>query len=543
MDFSNPLTLFLSILAGLLILVLLFLLLRFLVRPSAGRDSFRLDIPLRFTGRRNKKHHVFLGLSRHSKMMASQILQEWKKEKKKKDQGGIIVVDLSDSFHPEAEEKLQKELGSSRVKLISGVPPRSDDSPLASAIGLEGLQVWFSNPRTSLYLFSESKDENARLLFLSADDASIKAKVFYYASEPGGFDDLIAVLGSRVRVANPHFMSFMYMKQNGLHLPVNFVQKAVDASGKPLGYVQEGLHALVIGFGHTGQEAVRFLYEYGSFVGKDLRRAPMSIAVYDSSMERHLGDFLQSAPALKGDEALQWKSERAGTAKFWEAFEADARLNYIVVAVDEGPENIRLGVELLKSAARSGRDLSRMTILVRNWSGSKKTREVIDFANATYCPEGVSVLYAFGLMEEIWNPDILSGRTLKKVARHYLEMNGGESWEQRRERLSKPGPDFTRSQMELRRRQSEDLSRALYASTLASLAPEGEADEKAMPYLSAQEHLHWMNALAVDGYTCGPADELLKRHPEMVPYPEINGREIQDRIRENVKGMLSMKKH
>ena len=546
MNLSAPLSLFLIIVATIAVIALLIFLIVFLVKPSAGRDSFRLAIPLNLQARKKKKHHVFLGLSEHSKLMAAQILQEWKQEKNKKNHGQIIIVDLAPAFSKIAERRLQEELGSTQVTVLSSTPAKPDEKSLAAAIGLDGLQPWLANPHTHLYLFSEQKPENVLLLSLAASDDSIQAKVFYYSPEPGGVEALVAATGARVRMLNPHQMAFMQLKLNCPQLmPVHYVQKAENADGMPLGYVEEGLHALVIGFGNTGQEAVRFLYEYGSFVGKNYLCAPMSVSVYDPDLENMLGAFLQSAPALKGDPAFHWHAERAGSVPFWDAFAEDPHVHYIIIAMDEGPRNIEMGVALLKEAARSGRNLSKMAILIRNWKDNWKTGEILDFYNTAYCPEGIKVLHSFGNTRDIWNSDVISGRKLKKTARLFYEnlaaLGTNESWEERKERLSKPGPDQLKNQMELRRRQAMDISRAIYAPTLLAFVPEGEPDASLMQYLLAQEHLHWMNALAVTGYCNGPLDELLQRHPNMVPYPEIKSYKTRDIGLLAVKSMLKLR--
>ena len=537
MEFSSPLHLYLTIVAAMALVALMVWLLVFLTRPSAARDRFRLAVPLYLKAWSKKKKHVFIAVSPYSKQLASSLLKEKKKSH-------ILFVNLAPSFQKETEHRLRQELGSSIPVLGGHAPLLEDARTFAGALGLKGLAPWLSQKHTNLYLFSKNPEENAQLLSLSTDDPSIKAKIFYYSSDPNGYDSLVASTGARIRMLNPHEMSFTQLKLEQPRLmPVHFVQKA---PGPHSGYVRQGLHALVAGFGNIGQEAVRFLYEYGSFVGEDFLRAPMSIDIYDATLPVKLGAFWESAPMLKADTALHWHLEAAGSVTFWENFEKDPELRYLIVAVDEGRRNIQLGVSLLKAAARSGKDLSRMLILVYDRQNTKKSRNILDSYNAAYCPEGAAVLHSFGDNRSIWNPDVISGRALKKTAVKLLEgrksLERGESWDERQERLSRPGPDAFKNQMELRRRQSADISRALFAPSLLALAPEGEPDEKTIEYLSAQEHLHWMSALAVMGYTDGPLDELLKRHPDMVPYPEIKEDETRQRSLLSVKSLLQMNK-
>ena len=235
MNISNPLHLLLIIVAALLLVALIIRLLVFLVKPSKGRDSFRLAVPFKLAGGKKRKNHVFLGVSPNAQTMASCILGEWKKEKKKKDHGLILFVDMADRFNKTAESELQEELGTSRVKLLGGTRALSHERSLSKAIGLEGLQYWLKSKRTSLYLFSGNPKENARLLSLVSGDNSIRAKVFYYSEEPSGYDDLVASTGSRIRTINPHQMAFMQLKLDRPELmPVNYVKKAGKVRGKLL---------------------------------------------------------------------------------------------------------------------------------------------------------------------------------------------------------------------------------------------------------------------------------------------------------------------
>ena len=504
MDLSNPLTLILSIAAALAILALTIWLLVFLTRPSAGRDVLRMAIPLNCLARRNRQNHVFLGFTLNSRRLASQILQEWKKEKRKKNQGYLVFVDLNPRFNKSAERDLRSQLGSTRIVVLNGNLVKTDGASLAASLHLRGLQPWLANPRTSLYLFSEKREENLALLSLTSADRKIKAKVFYYAPDPNGLDALIVWTGRRVRLLNPYQMTYMYVKQNRPEwMPIQYVNKALDKEGRPAGYVLDGLHAGVIGFGNAGQEALRFLYEFGCFVGKDGQKAPMSIDVFDPDISRHVGTFLQSAPALKGEEALRWHAYSTGSAEFWDAFEKDSRLNYLIVAMDDGPRNIETGIALLASAARTGKDLSRMLILVGNGSDKREYRDLLDTYNAVYCPSGVKVLHSIGLPDQIWNADVISGRRFKKAALLYNEqqvsLGKEEPWEERKRRLGETAGHSPRSLMELQRLQALDISHALFASTLLSLTPEGIQDEDNARYLLAQEQLHRSCALAVMG--------------------------------------------
>ena len=103
MNLTNPLHLIITIFVGLALLALIIWLIVFLVKPSQRRDALSLAIPFSFIGRRNRKHHVFVGISPYSKLLAGHLLREWEQEKKKSDQGRILFVNLTDRFNPLAE--------------------------------------------------------------------------------------------------------------------------------------------------------------------------------------------------------------------------------------------------------------------------------------------------------------------------------------------------------------------------------------------------------------------------------------------------------
>ena len=422
MDLTNPLHLILFIFSGLAVLAFIIWLIVFLVKPSRGRDALSLAIPFSLIGRKKRKHHVFVGVSPYSKLMAAHLLREWDKGKDGKSRGRILFVNLSDHFNPLAERQLRAELDSNKVRLFNALP--------ADALSLRGLRSWLANKRTSLYLFADSPDVNALLLAQATADPDIKAKVFYYTPDPDGFDALVAATGSRVRTLNPHQMAFRHLTLQCPELmPFNYVKKAVDASGAPLGYVTEGLHALVIGFGNTGQEAVRFLYEFGNFVGKDMNQAPLSIKVYDPTLETNLGAFLESAPQLKDDKCFSWCAESAGSVNFWQEF-AKERFNYIIVAMDDGPQNLQMGVSLLQAAARAGQDLSSMLILMRYWQAPKRGKSSIRTTKPLVLPCFIALAIRRISGRRTSYPDAGSKRwlsSLTKIGRPWASTRPGKS--------------------------------------------------------------------------------------------------------------------
>lgn len=540
-----------------------------LVIPRRLKDRIWLARNAR-EARKNRKNHIFLGLDVHSKVFAGTILKEWEADKEKSDQGNVILVEFPEAaghkselsigelitniFGRQRALSLEKQLGSNKFVLLKGHMPEGEnaDKNLCCAIGLEGLSPWLANPRTTLYVVSPNEDSNMKLLKYLTNDPALKAKVMCYSNRMNSYTSLMAAMGDRIRILNLPEMSFNEIKQNRLFLhPVHYANMARDAKGQPLGYVKSPSTSLIIGFGETGQEGLRYLYEFGSFVGKDLEPVQNTYKVYDPNINSIKGDFLTRTPALRYGANIEWSSSTMGTSQFWLEYAMMLpSLSYAIIAVGKSVKNVEMAVQLLQEAARYGKDLSKLCILVGAHEADENMLELIDFYNRSYCPEGVAVIHPFGLPGTIWNLDVTSGKSLKKKALECApSLQTGdpkELWRQRSESIRNRGGNELLNRQELHRKQFGDISRSLFTHTLIQLCPaatreiaadipdtmeDGEklhykgdkANYSILEYLAATEHLHWMHALEAAGYIdgAGKQDELNKRILNLVPYPLI----------------------
>ena len=347
-----------------------------------------------------------------------------------------------------------------------------------------------------------------------------------------------------MRILNLPEMSFGEIKQNHPELhPIQFADIARNKAGEPLGYVKSGFTSMVIGFGETGQEALRYIYEFGSFIGEDLFVVPNTFKVYDPQIDTIKGDFLNRTPALRYKANIEWSSATIGMSQFWLEFAmALPSLTYVVISVGSCERNVEIGVQLLQEAARFRKDLSHLCILLCAGDADDQMLQLIDFYNRSYCPEGVSVLHPFGLPDKIWTLDVISGRSLKK--RVVSVPGAAQRWEERSREIRSRGGNELLNRQELMRKQAGEIGRSLFAPTLSLLCPErlrplaeeipdepkgtvhfkgSKADYKTMEYLAAGEHLHWMTSLEAAGYIDGDGvqDELNKKVAGMVPYSAL----------------------
>lgn len=536
----------------------------FQILPRRLKDRWWLRAHVR-NASMDRKNHIFLGVSHSAKLLAKSILEDWEKSRDTADQGFLIFVDLPDGegVHAEIslgdiftnlvsrrkEVGLDEELGSDRFVLLKGhcpVPGHEEDLP--DAVGLGDLRPWFRNPRTSIYLLMDDEESNRLMVENLSLDPAVQAKTFCRVDTMDGFNSIYTATQNRLRLVDFHYLSVQDLKfeRPELH-PVHFVDIARDGQGNPLGYVNGTFHALLLGFGTTGQEAMRFLYEFGSFVGADNRRIPTTIDIYGENLPARKGDFLNRTPGLKDDPALVWNSEPVGTDAFWERCEHIMDdLNYVLIAQGSSEKNIELSVRFLQFAARLGKDFSRFVILVRVDSVDHRLEGLFDFYNRTYHPDGDPVIRPFGMTEAVWTLPSITGKGLKEQAARFYDasqrsVGGAGTWDSRRERLKNVPGERLRNRMALQREQGQDLSRSAFIPTLSELAgtelrkeaariplvfdgvhfPEKGKTADALEHLAAQEHLRCNCFHLADGYVCGERDELLRRIPDLKGYDEV----------------------
>jgi len=518
----------------------------------------------------DRKNHIFVGVSPSAKLLAKSILRDWEQKEDKSGQGTVMFIDLpdKDKVHAEIslgdifaslisrrkELSLDEELGSDRFALLKGQNPITEEyDDLVQAIGLRRLRPWLRNARSSIYFLGGEAD-NVHLLDLLLKDKQVRAKVFCLADRSSDTQAVYSAARGRVRLIDTHFLSVQQLKflKPELH-PIHFVDVAKGKDGEPLGYVSSGFHAMSVGFRATGQEALRFLYEFGSFVGKDRRRVPTAFDIFDDDLELHRGDFLNHCPGLRTDPTLVWNEGPVGGERFWQRYEEILpALNYVVIATGDPERNVELAAGMMQTAARLEKDMSRFVILVRVEHLDERTSGVLALYNQMYHCWEHPVLRPFGMADDIWNLSAISGKGMKEQASRFYAgfqqaIGGDDTWDARKKRLSAREGDPHINQMELLRRQAQDLSISAFLPTLKILAGDNLKEAAALipsdcgnghypvkgpeaehlEYLAIQERIRWCVSHLASGYVPGVRDELLMRMDNMVPYDQIRDPKVQ----------------
>ena len=375
-----------------------------------------------------------------------------------------------------------------------------------------------------VFFFSETEDENIRAVSVLAEDETILAvkdkmqQRFYCHARRNGLnrvvEDIAVKRGLEVRVIDSAHLSIELLKADETCHPVRLV--SIDKKNPAT--VCSEFHSLIVGFDEAGQDAFRFLYEFGAFVDSKAtpekeKRSPFNCTVVDTRIEELIGYFNAFAP-----EVIKKKNADGMTLKF---LNNDCRssafydmlserfcntLNYVVIAVGSDELGMTCAIRLFNRIRQYRSDMSRLRIFVRLYNHEKEyyMQRIAshynegynqDFKNSlkgdkhnSYQP--VDIIIPFGQNEKIYSYDMIIEARLEQAGRRFQEeyaaMRGGtELWDDRRrlllgyckkemdsfgnKRIVEIPQDQRRLSLNdirsLRRKEAQDIANALHAAT------------------------------------------------------------------------------
>lgn len=236
----------------------------------------------------------------------------------------------------------------------------------------------------------------------------------------------------KIKIIDSAYLSIASLKDKAGALPVDCVQ--VDTS---TGLVDSPFTALIVGFGSTGQEAFKFLYEYAAFVGRDHLKSPFRCYAIDEKMNKIAGLVRDKMPAI-GENELTLIQTAVDSDEFWTKIKAVINdLNYVVVALNDDATGLSFAVNLFKFALRNRPTNSpKLKIMIRCYDSGNQKRmtEVMNSLNSSSVGFNIEI-QLFGLQDDIYSCDtLLLERTLAKAKEfNKLYNNSGlsaaEQWE------------------------------------------------------------------------------------------------------------------
>lgn len=209
----------------------------------------------------------------------------------------------------------------------------------------------------------------------------------------------------QIKVVDSAHLSVMTLKEEDRFLPVNSVKR-----DRTTGLVESPFTSMVIGFGATGQEAFKFLYEFSTFIGKDLKKTPFKCYAIDEKMNKIEGFIREKMPKIGSDE-LELIQTPIDSKGFWEQIKATINdLNYICITINNDAEGLSLAVNLFKYALRY-RDKScrpMLKILLRCYNSINEKRMEAVARSLNKSVEGYNVeIHIFGKEQDIYKYDII----------------------------------------------------------------------------------------------------------------------------------------
>ena len=442
--------------------------------------------------------------------------------------------------------------GADRMRKIRDVIPGavvlSARSPLEQCqgqdlfreMGLSRLASWLDLTSSSLYLLSDDPGANMSAL---QKLPPCKARIYCRAGREGLSESLELVSDHQVILIDRSFLTVKQMKMDPAFHPVHFVERALDASGEPEGWVKSPFRSMVLGFGETGRGALSFLYEFGSFVGKDRNPVPFHCEIIDRNAGSLAGTFRMEHPGIP-DGRIGFTTMEIGSEAFWNHFVEDLpKLNYIALSLGDDQANVRVALDMISQICREG---SGKPALVIKLEDPARYSKVIDFYARSLGVGGILILGGL----KTWTEETIIDEAYGQYAKAFYEAycraaDGGASWERRADSIMNSDASPLWKKLEYRRKTGQDYSDYLHRLEKAELCPRsfiedsGAADSipstfegshcdnaryaSVLEYLAIGEHLRWMASHEMEGYRYAPSKrEDLKIHPAMLEYGRLS---------------------
>ncbi len=502
-----------------------------------------------------RKAHIFIGVNDASLCLSSDIMAHHSDER-------VIFIDL-----PDQQDNPQ---GVSIWDIVGGFFKDSKEHEelssyvvLKAGKGIGKITKWLKKEENDVYILSDSQEQNVSILEALWEHKELKCRIYCHAKKEGLINryDNIADVEDRVRFVDSSFLSVVAMKKwrDNAMLPVKYVDVAEDTETKRrLGYVTSEFHCAVIGFGETGKEALKFLYEFGAFPNKDNGKVPFKCHIFDNNLAKELGEFGVDLTTLRSPVAKEPEFELHSCAVDTIEFRTEmskiiGKLNYIVVCLGDDNMNVETALNIVECAAIESRDTSdKFCVAIKQAKTSKLNQDTLDNANKAYN----NCIHTFGLTKDIWTLRLINNEELDADARRFYEsysklsdiFNQSMGWApnptwNEREKKGVRSENY-KDRCKARRQKSQDYSNSLHKTTKQILCePYGNLAEQilvinedtihcledditakeVLEHLAVCEHLRWEASHMMMGYkpTTGGTDDLKKLHCYIKPYDKL----------------------
>lgn len=552
------------------------------------RSWFRLLRTTYFPGR--YRLYVFFGVSDASCLLARDIHEQAIREKaegKREKAAADRILFVEAPADSSEEKELQRmsfshilglfsyrrtmieEIGGSDAILVNAARNLCDvenpDNRLLLRAGLEKVRALIGKAEEVAFFFlSDNEEANVKSVLNVLNDEALnhpKVRIFCHARRNALNTTLENPANSKadVKVIDSSYLSVVSLKTKRkdetaplgrseyLYHPVKYVER-----NERLGTVKSPFTALIVGFGETGRDVFRFLYEFGSFIGDDGAKSPFKCYAVDKKMDVLRGRFLLNVPALKElENEVELLNLSYDSPAFWEKMKSIVNeLNYVVIAVGDDESGIALLADLYEFVNRHRRNkFEKFRIFVRSYKPENELR--LEQLIRYYKENNEDAVTLFGASSEIYRKDMIMNDELLEMSKTFYEAYNrvssypGETWEQRRESiLNTKGSTRLLNRQSVRRKEGQDMANCLHIHTKVTLAGglervcgalQNDPDwETCRTNLAKCEHLRWNASHYMQGYVLmtdevkrtieskQSCDERTKQHTCLIPWEQLD---------------------
>lgn len=533
----------------------------------------------RYFKRRKTNVHLFWGINEASCLLAEDIHKCHSTET-------IILVDIDDESVDDSQKKADwdritnmitiKNREMARLDRIKALVDHCKNGPAAQSVA-DNMDI-FGTLHLRNIAAVVKRSAHANFYFLSNDEAKnitgalnlqcdklLRSKVladgnsatiYVHARKDANneiFDHYSQYNDSKrakIKIVDSAYLSIEELKQNDRALPVNCVE--ID---KNTGLVDSPFTSLIVGFGSTGQEAFKFLYEFATFVGSDMKRTPFKCYAIDEKMDKIAGLVKAKMPAINDNELSLIKASVDSEA-FWDRVKAMINdLNYVVIALNNDELELSLAVNLLKEALmhrNTNRSMLKIMVRCYNSSSEKRMEEVMGNLNDSIAGNNVELLL-FGKEKDLYLCENILADTILDQAKEFnrvynnSELSAKDQWkkdfgnEQIPNVMEKKKLSRYHAIHDINRRISQNISNALHCRTKMILMGFDEtnlserlklyygyvnatrekysteykcndADAQLLKNMAYVEHERWIASHKLMGYTVAPETDFVKKH-------------------------------
>ena len=529
---------------------------------------------------RGKVVHLFWGVNEASCLLAEDIRKQHATET-------IIFVDIDEDNEENAQKKATLSYITNTITIKNSEIVRLDAIDAFVDHCYNGPAAFKSNDKTSIFDYLHLKTigaivqkcSKAYFYFLSNDEAKNiagalnlqkdcmlcsmndnKPVIYIHARRDANneiFDHYSQYDGEsermKIKIVDSAYLSVATLKQDERTLPVNCVK--IDPS---TGLVNSPFTALIVGFGGTGQEAFKFLYEYSAFVGSDMKKSPFKCYAVDERMNRIAGLVQEKMPAI-GEEELTLTQATVDSVEFWSKVKAIIKeLNYVVIALNNDTTGLSLAVNLFKYALRNRpTNQPMLKIMVRCYDNGNERRMTEVANNLNKSIEGNNIeIQLFGQEKKLYCCDtILSDETLREAMEfnkvyEKSDLSAEEQWKKNfgkgeiQRLMTKKKMSRYHAIHDVNRRIAQNISNSQHCRTKIILMGFGKneqserlrlyygyvnsredgstkykcskEDEQLLLNLAMVEHERWIASHKLMGYTYDPENDYVQKHHKCI---------------------------